>query len=158
MRASPLWREREQLLRSVPGVGPILACTLVAELPELGRLAPKQLAALVGVAPLNRDSGGSRGKRLIWGGRARVRATLYMATLSAVRYNPALRAFWTDAARFARRSPYRLVWRHNEKINLRCGRSPRRSSSAIRRSRAPPSPNRAVKKSPWRATTTFIGR
>lgn len=95
LRASPLWREREQLLRSVPGVGPILACTLVAELPELGRLAPKQLAALVGVAPLNRDSGGTRGKRLIWGGRARVRATLYMATLSAVRYNPALRAFWT---------------------------------------------------------------
>jgi len=96
LHASPLWREREDLLRSVPGVGPILALTLLAELPELGMLAHKQLAALVGVAPLNRDSGSSRGTRVIWGGRARVRAALYMSTLSAVRYNPVLRAFWTQ--------------------------------------------------------------
>ena len=95
LQASPLWREREQLLRSVPGVGPLLALTLVADLPELGRLSHKQVAALVGVAPLNRDSGALRGKRLIWGGRARVRAALYMSTLSAVRYNPVLRAFWS---------------------------------------------------------------
>jgi transposase len=95
LHASPLWREREDLLRSVPGVGPILALTVLADLPELGTLTHKQLAALVGVAPLNRDSGSSRGKRVIWGGRARVRAALYMSTLSAVRYNPVLRAFWT---------------------------------------------------------------
>jgi transposase len=95
LHASPVWRERDELLRSVPGVGPILALTLLADLPELGTLAHKQLAALVGVAPLNRDSGSSRGKRLIWGGRARVRSALYMSTLSAVRFNPVLRAFWT---------------------------------------------------------------
>jgi transposase len=95
LHASPLWRTREALLRSVPGVGPILALTLLADLPELGTLSHKQLAALVGVAPLNRDSGGSRGKRVIWGGRARVRAALYMGALSAVRYNPVLRAFWS---------------------------------------------------------------
>src|SRR5260221_5988029 len=95
LHASPVWREREDVLRSVPGVGPILALTLLADLPELGTLAPKQLAALVGVAPLNRDSASSRGTRLIWGGRARVRSALYMRTLSAVRYNPVLRAFWT---------------------------------------------------------------
>jgi transposase len=94
LRESPLWREREDLLRSVPGVGPILALTLLADLPELGTLTHKQLAALVGVAPLNRDSGSMRGKRIIWGGRARVRSTLYMSALSAVRYNPVLRAFW----------------------------------------------------------------
>lgn len=95
LHASPVWREREQLLRSVPGVGPILTLTVLADLPELGTLAHKPLAALVGVAPLNRDSGAARGKRAIWGGRARVRAALYMSTLSAVRYNPVLRAFWT---------------------------------------------------------------
>jgi transposase len=95
LHASPVWREREDLLRSVPGVGPILALTLLADLPELGTLEHKQLAALVGVAPLNRDSGSARGKRLIWGGRARVRSALYMSALSAVRYNPLLRAFWS---------------------------------------------------------------
>jgi transposase len=94
LQASPLWRERDDVLRSVPGVGPILSLTLLADLPELGTLSPKQLAALVGVAPLNRDSGFTRGKRLIWGGRARVRSALYMGALSAVRYNPVLRAFW----------------------------------------------------------------
>lgn len=95
LRASPVWREREKVLRSVPGVGPILALTLLADLPELGTLGHKQLAALVGVAPLNRDSGASHGRRLIWGGRARVRTALYMSALSAVRYNPVLHAFWT---------------------------------------------------------------
>lgn len=95
LQTSPLWRAREQLLRSVPGVGQVLALTVLTDLPELGALSHKQGAALVGVAPLNRDSGALRGKRLIWGGRARVRAALYMAILSAVRCNPVLRTFWT---------------------------------------------------------------
>jgi transposase len=92
VRAGPLWREKEDLLRSVPGVGPVVSATLLAELPELGALGPKQLAALVGVAPLNRDSGIRRGTRAVWGGRASVRAALYMAALVAVRHNPAIRA------------------------------------------------------------------
>lgn len=94
LRASPLWREQEDLLRGVPGVGPVLALTLLAELPELGTLNRKQIAALVGVAPLNRDSGLLRGKRTVWGGRAPVRAALYMATLVATRYNPAIKSFY----------------------------------------------------------------
>jgi transposase len=91
---SPTWRENEALLRSAPGVGPVLARTLLPELPELGRLTHKRLAALVGVAPLNFDSGAMRGRRMIWGGRARVRTVLYMGTLSAVRHNPVLREFY----------------------------------------------------------------
>lgn len=94
LRKSPLWREQEDLLRSVPGVGRVMATTLLAELPELGKLNRKQIAALVGVAPLNRDSGTFRGKRSIWGGRASVRAVLYMATLVASRRNPAIRSFY----------------------------------------------------------------
>lgn len=94
LRESPLWREKDDLLRSVPGVGPVLSCTLLAQLPELGSLDRKQIAALVGVAPLNRDSGTLRGKRTIWGGRAQIRAPLYMATLVASRYNPVIRAFY----------------------------------------------------------------
>jgi transposase len=93
IEASPVWRVREALLRSVPGVGPVVALTLVAELPELGAVDRKRLAALVGVAPLNRDSGRFRGRRAIWGGRARVRAALYMAALVGARHNPVLRAF-----------------------------------------------------------------
>jgi transposase len=94
LRQSPLWREREQLLRSVPGVGPVVATTLIAALPELGTLDRKQIAALVGVAPLCWDSGRLRGRRHIWGGRARVRAALYMGTLVAIRHNPVLRPFY----------------------------------------------------------------
>lgn len=94
LRRSPLWREQENLLRSVPGVGPQLTITLLAELPELGTLGRKQIAALVGVAPLNRDSGTLRGKRTIWGGRAQIRAVLYMAALAATRWNPVLKAFY----------------------------------------------------------------
>ena len=75
IRDSPVWREKEDLLRSTPGVGPVLATTLLADLPELGTLNQKQIAALVGVAPLNRDSGTLRGRRTVWGGRAHVRAT-----------------------------------------------------------------------------------
>ena len=90
LRSSPLWREKDDLLRSVPGVGAITSTTLLAELPELGKLNRKQIAALVGVAPFNCDSGNMRGKRIIWGGRACVRNVLYMATLSACRHNPVI--------------------------------------------------------------------
>lgn len=94
LRASPVWRERESLYRSVPGIGPVCARTLVLDLPELGTLSRQRIAALVGVAPFNRDSGTLRGTRTTWGGRAHVRATLYMSTLVAVRYNPVLKAFY----------------------------------------------------------------
>jgi len=94
LRQSPLWREQEDLLRGVPGVGPALTFSLLADLPELGTLSSKQVAALVGVAPLNRDSGRWRGKRVIWGGRAHVRTALYMPTVVAVRWNPVLREFY----------------------------------------------------------------
>lgn len=94
LQQSPVWREQEDLLRSVPGVGSVTAQTLLAELPELGRLNRKQIAALVGVAPFNHDSGRQRGRRVIWGGRAQVRAVLYMAALSASRHNPVIRAFY----------------------------------------------------------------
>lgn len=94
VRESPIWREKEDLLRSVPGVGPVLSLTLLAELPELGALERRQIAALVGVAPFNRDSGTLRGRRTVWGGRARVRGALYMATLVATRFNPVIKAFY----------------------------------------------------------------
>jgi len=94
VRASPLWRAQDDLLRSVNGVGPVLSATLLAQLPELGRLSHKAVAALVGLAPFNQDSGTRRGKRAIRGGRSGVRHVLYMATLSAVRSNPVLRAFY----------------------------------------------------------------
>jgi len=94
VRSSPLWREKDDLLRSAPGVGPVLATTLVAALPELGTLTRHQIAALVGVAPLNRDSGTLRGRRTVWGGRAQVRTVLYMSTLVAVRHNPVVAAFY----------------------------------------------------------------
>jgi len=91
---SPIWRENEDLLRSVPGIGPVISRTLLAELPELGKLNRKQIAALVGIAPLNRDSGSLRGRRTIWGGRASVRAVLYMAALVASRRNEVVRTFY----------------------------------------------------------------
>ena len=94
IRASPVWRAKSDLLRDVPGVGPNLARTLIAELPELGRLSNKEIAALVGVAPLARDSGIFRGKRMIWGGRASVRSALYMSILSATKWNPVVRVFY----------------------------------------------------------------
>jgi len=94
IQASPVWRAKENLLRSAPGVGPVLSRTLIGELPELGTLPRKQIAALVGVAPLARDSGTLKGKRLVWGGRAPVRATLYMAALVGTRCNPVIRAFY----------------------------------------------------------------
>ena len=94
VRESETWRANEELLRSVPGVGPVLARTLLAELPELGMLPRRRLCALVGVAPFNRDSGTFRGKRQVWGGRAPVRAALYMGALVATRHNPVIREFY----------------------------------------------------------------
>jgi transposase len=92
IKDSPAWRAKDDLLRSVKGIGDINAATLIADLPELGTLDRKQIAALVGVAPFARDSGRMRGKRCIWGGRATVRHALYMATQSARRYNPQIKA------------------------------------------------------------------
>jgi len=94
LSSSPVWRTKEKLLGSVPGVGPVLTVALLAGLPELGRLDRREIASLVGVAPFNRDSGTLRGKRTVWGGRSSVRATLYMATLAATRYNSVMRAFY----------------------------------------------------------------
>jgi transposase len=93
IRATPAFRQKAELLRSAPGVGQVVCATLLAHLPELGTLNRKKIAALVGVAPFNRDSGRLKGKRAIWGGRGDVRAMLYMGTLAAVRLNPTLRAF-----------------------------------------------------------------
>jgi transposase len=89
-----VWREQDELVRTVPGVGPVMSLTLLASLPELGHLTRKQSAALVGVAPFGRDSGRQRGRRHTAGGRRTVRTVLYMATLSAIRFNPVLKQFY----------------------------------------------------------------
>src|SRR6266481_2068385 len=94
LRASPLWRANDDLLQSAKGIGPVSAHTFLLELPELGTLTRQQIAALVGVAPLNCDSGTLRGKRTIWGGRAHVRTVLYMGTLVATRFNPQIKVFY----------------------------------------------------------------
>jgi transposase len=94
IRNSPAWRAKDDLLRSVPGVGPVLSVSLITGLPELGSLSRRKIAALVGVAPLNRDSGLFRGKRTVWGGRSYIRAVLYMAALSASRVNPTISLFY----------------------------------------------------------------
>ncbi len=94
IEASPVWRAQDDLLQSVPGVGPIVSATLLGELPELGTLSHKQIAALVGVAPLARDSGTLRGKRMVWGGRASVRTALFMAAMCGRRWNPVLKVFY----------------------------------------------------------------
>jgi transposase len=93
IRSTPMWREADDLLRSVPGIGPVTASTLIADLPELGRLDRRRIAALVGLAPIARDSGIFRGRRMIFGGRGHIRRVLYMATLTAIKHNPAIRAF-----------------------------------------------------------------
>lgn len=96
IKANPEWREKFELLESTPGVGPATAAALVANFPELGTLNRHQVAALAGVAPLNRDSGRMRGKRTVWGGRSRVRNALYMATIVATCHNPVIRAFYNN--------------------------------------------------------------
>jgi len=94
IKTNPVWREKDELLQSAPGVGPTLSATLLTQLPELGTLTRHEAAALVGVAPLNRDSGTMRGQRSVWGGRPRVRGALYMAALVATRYNPVIKVFY----------------------------------------------------------------
>jgi transposase len=95
IQASPVWRAKEELFQGVPGIGPVVSRTLIVDLPELGTLNRKQIAALVGVAPLARDSGKMVGKRMVFGGRASVRCALYMAAVVGARHNPVLRAFYT---------------------------------------------------------------
>jgi transposase len=109
LRASPLWREKEDLLRTIPGVGPLLSLTLLAEVPELGSVTHRQLAALVGVAPFNCDSGKWKGTRHVWGGRAAVRAVLYMATCAAVRHNPTVRALYQRLVASGKRKKVALI-------------------------------------------------
>lgn len=94
IKQSPVWRQKEKILTSVLGVGPVVTTTLLCGLPELGTLSARKLSALVGVAPFNRDSGQHRGRRSCWGGRAHVRAALYMAALTASRCNPVIRDFY----------------------------------------------------------------
>lgn len=109
LKNSPIWREKDDLLRSVPGVGRVLSTTLLAELPELGTLNRKKIAALVGVAPYNCDSGKMHGKRAIWGGRASIRSVLYMATLSATRCNPVIRTFYARLIQAGKEAKVALV-------------------------------------------------
>jgi transposase len=109
IRKSPLWREKEKILRSFPGVGPVTASSLIAELPELGTLKRRQIAALVGLAPLNCDSGAYSGKRKIWGGRAALRATLYMCALTASNHNPVIRPFYQKLLRAGKPSKVALT-------------------------------------------------
>jgi transposase len=109
IKTSPLWREREDLLQSMPGVGPGLARTLILHLPELGQLDRWQVAALIGVAPLNRDSGTLRGRRGTWGGRASVRNVLFMAALSAIHYNPVIKSFYERLRKAGKRHKVAMV-------------------------------------------------
>ena len=99
IRNHPVWQEKTAMLCSVPGIGPVSAVTLVADLPELGALSRQKIAALVGLAPFNQDSGPRRGKRRIFGGRASVRRTLYMSTLVAIRFNPVIKSFYEKLIR-----------------------------------------------------------
>lgn len=94
IRNTPIWKEKDEIFQSVKGVGPVMSSILITELPELGELNRKQIAALAGVAPLNRDSGKIKGKRVVWGGRGNLRSVLYMGTLVATRHNPTIRAFY----------------------------------------------------------------
>lgn len=105
----PIWREKDTLLQSVPGVGPTTSVTLIAQMPEMGTLDRRQIAALAGVAPLNRDSGTFHGRRIVWGGRTQIRAILYMATLVATRHNPVIREFYTRLCVTGKRKKVALI-------------------------------------------------
>lgn len=107
LKCSPVWRTKDAILKSVPGIGPVVSVSMLAELPELGTLNRHQISKLVGVAPLNRDSGPQRGSRHIYGGRARVRSMLYMATLSATRFNPIINAFYLRL--LAKHKPFKVA-------------------------------------------------
>lgn len=99
IKKHPEWREKDEILRSVPGVGPVTSIVLISSMPELGKVNRKEIAALAGLAPYNRDSGRMQGKRVVWGGRADVRSVLYMATLSAIRFNPKIKSFFERLTR-----------------------------------------------------------
>jgi transposase len=107
LKCSPVWRTKDEILKSVPGIGPVVSVSLLAELPELGTLNRHQISKLVGVAPLNRDSGPQRGTRHIYGGRARVRSMLYMAALSATRFNPVIKEFYLRL--LAKHKPFKVA-------------------------------------------------
>lgn len=139
IQQSPVWRANEQLLRSVPGVGPVLATTLLVELPELGQLERKPLAALVGVAPLNDDSGKHRGRRKVWGGRAHVRSVLYMAALVATRFNPVIRRFYQRLIQAGK--PFKVAL-------TACMRKLLTILNAMMKSRTPWSPDRSPQATP----------
>jgi len=106
---SPIWKEKDKLLRSVPGVGPVTSATILAMLPELGTLNRKKIAALVGVAPVNKDSGRRQKKRRVYGGRANVRSVLYMAALSASKHNPRIKAFYDHLIRLGKEKKVALT-------------------------------------------------
>ena len=107
LRQSPVWREKDELLRSLKGIGPLTSGTLMSSLPELGQLDRRSIAALVGVAPFNRDSGAFRGRRAIWGGRAHIRRMLYMAAIAAIRSNPVIKPFYERL--IARGKPHKVA-------------------------------------------------
>ena len=109
LRQSPVWREKDELLQSLPGVGPTTSRTLLAELPQLGQCSRREIASLAGVAPLNRDSGRFRGQRTIWGGKATVRSALYMATLTAVKYYAPLKAVYDRLRNNGKKAKVALV-------------------------------------------------
>lgn len=109
LQGTPGWEGNEALLRTFKGIGPVASRTLLAELPELGKISNKELAALVGVAPLNRDSGMMRGRRMVWGGRASVRQALYMAALVASRHNPVIQAFYERLVASGKKKKVALV-------------------------------------------------
>lgn len=109
LRDCSVWKEQDQIIRSVPGAGPVLSSTLIAHLPELGKLNRRQIALLVGVAPINHDSGRYRGSRRIWGGRSRVRSSLYMAALVASRCNPVIRDLYSRLVQAGKAKKVALV-------------------------------------------------
>lgn len=109
IQQSPVWKEKEKLLRSVPGIGPVTSATILAMLPELGTLNRQKIAALVGVAPVNKDSGKRQKKRRVFGGRANVRSVLYMAALSASKHNPSIKAFYDHLVRMGKEKKVALT-------------------------------------------------
>lgn len=109
IKGSPLWKEKDNLLQSVPGVGPVTSATMLGMLPELGLLNRQEIAALVGVAPMNKDTGNKQGKRSIYGGRADVRSVLYMAALSAKKHNPFIRKFYERLIRHGKEKKVALT-------------------------------------------------
>lgn len=109
IRNSPLWQHKAEIMQSIPGVGRVTATTFLADIPEIGTLSRREISALVGVCPYSRDSGSFRGRRSIWGGRARVRAALYMAAIVASRHNPVIKAFYEKLTRAGKAKKVALV-------------------------------------------------